>query len=357
MILKNATIGNKQTDVAFENGKMIDVSEAKEGDIIDLKGKRVVPGLVDIHSHGGDGWDTMDANFEEMCRFYGEHGTTTWFPTTHTSDFESLKKVTEAKTDFPGANILGFHFEGPYICEKYKGGQNANFIRKPSLEEFKQFKNVKMITLAPELEGATEFIQNISDECVVSIGHTSSDYQTAFDAMKAGAKCLTHTFNAMPGLHHREPGPIGAAIDQDIYVQLICDGFHISRPVIWGMYRIFGPKRMVIISDSVRCAYLPDGDYDVGGSTVHLRDKQIRLDNGTISGSYATLWDCVKKAVEFGIPFDDAIEMSTRTPADLMGIKKGRLDVGWDADLLVIDDDMEINMVIINGEIFWRRES
>lgn len=357
MILKNAEIDGQQKDIAFEDGKIIDVAKAKENTSIDLKGKKVIPGLVDIHSHGCFGYDTMDANFEPMCRFYGEHGTTSWFPTTMTMSYESLKKVTESRTDFPGTNILGFHFEGPYISEKYKGGQNARYIQTPYLEDFRQFKNVKMITMAPEVAGAMDFIRNVSKDCVVSLGHTSCDYQTAVEAIGAGAMCLTHTFNAMPPLYHREPGPIGAAIDKDIYVQFICDGLHISRPVIIGAYRIFGPEKMILISDSVRCAYLPDGDYDVGGSTVHLRNKQIRLDNGTISGSCATLWDCVKKAVEFGIPFKDAVGMATRTPAELMGVKKGRLEPGWDADLLIIDDDMEINTVIIGGEVFWQRAS
>lgn len=357
MIFRNAIISGRQQDIAFEKGKIIDIAETTDNSSVDLKGKRIIPGLVDIHSHGCYGYDTMDADFKPMCRFYGEHGTTSWFPTTMTMSYESLKKVTEAKTGFPGTNILGFHFEGPYICEKYKGGQNAKYIQKPSLESFSQFKNVKMITMAPEVDGAIEFIRNVSEDCVVSLGHTSCDYQMAVEAIYAGAKCLTHTFNAMPPLLHREPGPIGAAIDKNIYVQFICDGLHISRPVIIAAYRIFGPQKMVLISDSVRCAYLPDGDYDVGGSTVHLRNRQIRLDNGTISGSCATLWDCVKKAVEFGIPFDDAVRMATRTPAELMGVKKGKLEPGWDADLLIIDEDMEINTVIINGEVFWERES
>ncbi len=355
MILENAIIGGQRKAIAFEAGKMIDVAEAKENTRIDLKGKRVIPGLVDIHSHGCAGYDTMDADFEPMCRFYAEHGTTSWFPTTMTMSYESLKRVTEAQTDFPGANILGLHFEGPYICEKYKGGQKAKYIQLPSLDKFRQFKNVKMITMAPEVEGGMEFIRRVSGDCVVSLGHTSCDYETAMRAIDAGARCLTHTFNAMPPLLHREPGPIGAAIDKDIYVQFICDGFHIARPVIIGAYRIFGPEKMVLISDSVRCAYLPDGDYDVGGTTVHLRNRQIRLDDGTISGSCATLWDCVKKAVAFGIPFEDAVRMATRTPAELMGVKKGRLEPGWDADLLIIDDDMEIHTVIINGNVFWQR--
>lgn len=355
MILRNANINGRIEDIAFEGKKIIRLEETTEDQSIDLQGKRVIPGLVDIHTHGCCGYNVMDADFGPMCRFYGEHGTTSWFPTTETKSFESLKRVTEAKTDFEGAQILGFHFEGPYLCEEYKGGMDPKYLRNPSTEEFSHYKNVKMITIAPELPDAKEFIQKYSTECVVSIGHTSCDYQTALEAINDGAKCLTHTFNAMSPLNHREPGPIGAAIDKNIYVQFICDGFHISKPIIMGAYYIFGPERMVLISDSVPCAYLPDGIYEEDGIKKYVIDGKVRLKDGTIAGSSATLWDCVKKAVEFGIPFTDAVIMATRTPAELMGVKKGRLEPGWDADMLIIDDDMEISTVIIGGKLFWQR--
>ena len=351
MILSNAIVKGKKVSIVL-NGKTIEriTEENLVGDI-DCGGRRVVPGMVDVHAHGCIGMDTMDADFEPMCKYLASKGTTSWLPTTMTMDYESLKKVTEAKTDFDGTHILGFHFEGPYISPKYKGAQNEKFIKDPDLEGFKKFKGVKMVTLAPELEGSMEFIENCG--CVPVIGHTDCDYETALRAIDHGALCLTHTYNAMPPFHHRKPGPIGAAFERHIYAQLICDGFHIAKPVVLATYRMFGSDRMVIISDSIRPAGLADGVYESGGLEVHMVDGAARLADGTIAGSAATLWQCVCKAVEFGIDFDEAVKMATETPATLIGAdNKGRIAEGADADLLIINDDMSIANVIIDGKVF-----
>ena len=351
MIISNANVKGKLVSIVIENGTITEITDKVLAGDIDAKGRRVVPGMVEIHAHGCMGLDTMDANFEPMCEYLGGKGTTSWLPTTMTMDYESLKKVDEAKIDFPGTNILGFHFEGPYISHKQKGAQNEAYIKDPDLEGFKQFKNVKMITMAPELPGSMEFIEKCG--CVVAIGHTSCDYATAIDAIEHGANCLTHTYNAMPGLHHRNPGPIGAAFEKQIYAQLICDGFHISKPMVLATYKLFGSDRMVIISDAIRPAGLADGIYESGGLEVHMKDGAARLADGTIAGSTATLWQCVCKAVEFGIDFDEAVKMATETPSKLIGAdKKGRVEVGCDADLLIIGDNMDIDNVIIGGEVF-----
>lgn len=352
MIINNANIGGEIKSIVIENGKIKEITDALAENGIDAKGNRVIPGLIDVHTHGCIGYDTMDADFEPMCRYYAEHGTTSWLPTTMTMDYDSLMRVCNARTDFSGANILGFHFEGPYINVKYKGAQNEKYIKKPNAEEFKTFKRVKMMTVAPEEEGSMDFIKEISGECVISLGHTGCDYETAIKAIENGADSLTHTFNAMPPLHHRNPGPIGAGIEKHIYAQLICDGFHISKAVVLAAYKMFGADRLTLISDSIRPAGLPDGEYESGGLAVKVENKSIRLLDGTIAGSYATLWDCVKKAVEFGIPFEDAVKMASETPAECLGIKKGKIAEGYDADLLIISDDMEIEQVIIGGEIF-----
>lgn len=352
MIINNAFIDGRARNIVINDGRIQLITEDNVPVGIDASGKKVIPGLIDVHTHGCVGLDTMDASFEPMCRFYAEHGTTSWLPTTMTMDYESLERVTAAKTDFKGAVILGFHFEGPYISKKYKGAQNEKFIKNPSVTDFSRFKNVKMITLAPELEGSEEFIEAVSENCVVSIGHTDCDYETACTAIDKGANCLTHTYNAMPPLNHRKPGPIGAAFEKHIYAQLICDGFHISKPVVLTTYRMFGADRMTLISDSIRCAGLKDGIYESGGLDVVLKDGAARLRDGTIAGSCATLFDCVKKAAEFGIPFDDAVRMASQTPAEMLGIKKGRIAEGYDADLLILDENNEIETVIIGGEIF-----
>ncbi len=350
LIINNADLGGKKVTIVAESGKITDICENPIAGGIDAGGKRVVPGVIDVHSHGCIGLDTMDADFEPMCKFLASKGTTSWLPTTMTMDAESLRRVTTAKTDFKGTQILGFHLEGPYISKEYKGAQNEAYIKNPDIDEFNTIPNVKMITLAPELEGAMEFIKQA--DCVSVIGHTACDYETAIKAIECGANCLTHTFNAMPGIHHRKPGPIGAAVEKHIYAQLICDGLHIAKPVVIAAYKMFGADRLTLISDSIRSAGLPDGVYESGGLDVYLKNGEARLKDGTLAGSSATLWQCVKKAVEFGIPFEDAVRMATRTPAELLGINKGRVEVGFDADLLLIDENMDINTVIIAGEIF-----
>ncbi len=353
MIIKNADLFGKKVNIKIENGKFVGFPEAVTDFDIDAEGKRVIPGLIETHSHGCIGLDTMDADFEPMCKFYAEHGTTSWLPTTMTASKEDLLKVVKAKRDFKGAQILGFHFEGPYINHKYKGAQNPAYIRNPDIEEFKEcskYADIKMISLAPENEGSIEFIKAVTPDCIVALGHTDCTYEEAVAAMEAGANCLCHTYNAMPGLHHRKPGPIGAALEKGAYPQLICDGLHVAKPIVLLTYKAFGKERICLISDSIRPAGLPDGVYDSGGLTVYLKNGVAALEDGTIAGSSSTLLDCVKKAVEFGIPFEDAVYMATETPAQLLGINKGRIAEGYDADLLILNDDMSIDTVVIAGE-------
>lgn len=358
MVIKHARIGDTEKTIVIEQGKITAVTDEVLAADIDADGKRVIPGLIDVHTHGMMGMDTMDANFEPLCRFYASRGTTAFLPTTMTMGYDRLQKVTDAKTDFPGAQVLGFHFEGPFIAEKHKGAQNPTYIQNPSLEAMKRFQNVKMITLAPERAGAEQFIREISRDMIVSIGHSECDYDTALQAIDWGVNCLTHTYNAMPPLHHRAPGPIGAGYMKKIYAQVICDGFHVLPPVMLATYQMFGPERMVIISDSVGSAGLPDGTYyDVSGLEVVVRKGDVvRLADGTVAGSSSTLWECVRTATRCGIPFDDAVRMASRTPAEMLGVNKGVIAPGYDADLLLIDDDLEIDTVIIAGQI-WEDSS
>lgn len=350
MIISNVLVNGCVKSITVENGVITDIADGIDVSGKDMNGLNVFAGLIDVHTHGCVGYDTMDADFEKMCAFYAEHGTTSFLPTTMTMDYESLKRVTDAKTEFSGANILGIHLEGPYISKKYKGAQNEAYIRNPDIEEFCKFDNVAMITVAPELEGSENFIKEASKKCVVSIGHTDCDYETAIRAIECGANCLTHTFNAMPPLLHRDSGPIGAGFEKHIYAQIICDGLHISKPAILAAYRLFGPDRLTLISDSIRPAGLKDGIYESGGLEVHLKNGEIRLADGTLAGSGATLFDCVKKAIKFGIPREDAFRMASQTPAEMLGVNKGRVEVGYDADLIFIDDNLNLTNVMINGQ-------
>lgn len=348
-IYKNALPQDK--DIVCEDGKITYIGKTAEKGV-DLGGLSVFPGLVDIHAHGCAGYDTMDAgNLAPMSRFLASRGTTSWLATTMTAPAEDIRRV--VNIDIPkipnAAEILGFHLEGPYISPDYNGAQLKKYIKKPDTEEFNTFQNIKLVTIAPETDENFEFIKKCTAR--VAIGHTAADYETALKAVEAGASCLTHTFNAMPPLHHRAPGPIGAAIDKNIYVQVICDGFHIHKSVIYALFKIFGKERMILISDSMRAAGMPDGEYEFGGQSISVRNKAAYTSDGTIAGSTSTLFDCVKKAIEFGIPAEDAFAMASETPCRYLGIgNKGRLKKGCDADFIAVDENYDLKCVVINGE-------
>lgn len=349
-IYKNVKLNGKIVDVTTEEGKITYIGKTDE-DGIDLGFCRILPGLIDVHTHGCGGYDTMDGKLEEMACIYAENGVTSWLPTTMTADSETLKCISQIDiSEIKGANILGFHFEGPYISEKYKGAQNPEYIKNPDINEFSQFSNVKMVTVAPEVGGGIDFIKKC--DCIVSIGHTDADYETTIKAIEAGANCLTHTFNAMPPIHHREPGVIGAAAMKNIYAQVICDGLHIHKGAINILYKLFGSDRMILISDSMRATGLPEGEYDLGGLNVFVKGNEARLSDGTLAGSVSTLFNCVKCAIEFGIPENDAVKMATETPAELLGVNKGKVEVGFDADFITVDDEFNLKNVIIGGELF-----
>lgn len=353
-IYKNAKVGEKLLDIKTENGKIAAFGSFSE-DGVDLQGLRVAPGLIDIHVHGCRNYNTMDGNhLTEMSAFWAEHGTTAWLPTTMTQSHEALcRVVNQPIPETGGAQVLGFHLEGPYVSMKYKGAQNPKYVRNPDLAEFRKYQNIKLITLAPELEGSIPFIK----ECGVrvALGHTDADYACAIQAMEAGASCLTHTFNAMTPLRHREPGVIGAAIEKEIYVQVICDGVHVHPSVIKMLYKTFGMERMILISDALSATGVEDGKYISGGLEVIVKDGVARLTDGTIAGSTATLLDCVKKAVSFGIPLEDALQMASQTPAEYLDVPKGKLEVGYDADFIALDENLDVKMTVVGGKPVYQK--
>ncbi len=352
-ILKNVKIDGKITDLVAEDGKIKAIGKTdKPGE--DCGGYDLYPGLFDIHAHGAVGFDTMeimDGGLLEMAKFEFENGTTSWLPTTMTMDIDTIRAV--VNRDLPRADgcakIEGFHMEGPYIADKYKGAQNGDFIKSPTMAEFSTLKNIKKITLAPELDGAIDFIRECTatTDTVISLGHTATDYETAIAAIDNGATSLTHTFNAMSPLHHRDPGPIGAAVEKGIYAEVICDGLHVSRAAILTLYRALGPDRMILISDSLRATGLGDGEFSFGGQKIFVRDGVARIEAGNLAGSTTPLLGCVRKAVEFGIPKADALRMASATPARSLGMKKGELRVGYDAEFILVDNDLNLIRSII----------
>lgn len=350
-ILKNVNLYGEITDIAVENGKFVKIGKC-DGEGVDLGGAKIYPGLIDVHSHGCLGFDAMEGNLEQMADWELANGTTTWYPTTMTMSREDVARATAADISFGhGANVLGFHMEGPFINEKYKGAQNADYIVPATEEFFGSCKNIARVTLAPEIEGNLEFIRRCP--VPVSLGHTDADYDTCIKAFAAGATSLTHTFNAMPGIHHRNPGPIGAASDTEgVFCELICDGKHSHPSAVRMLVKIMGADRIVLVSDSVRAAGLDDGTYAFGGQTMIVKDKTARMENGALAGSTTPLFECVRCAISFGIDERDAVRMASENPARLMGLPaKGKIEVGYDADFILVDDGFNLIKAVARGEI------
>ena len=348
--LKNVRLNGKITDIGVEDGKIafIGVTDC-EG--LDLGGNTVYPGLIDIHCHGCMGMDTMDdVPLDEMARFQLRNGTTTWYPTTMTMPVEDIIRATSRNTEIEdGASIPGFHLEGPFINEKYKGAQNPDYIIEPSKALTEKCKRAAMITVAPEIDGSLVFAEN--SELIVSVGHTDADYDTAKRAFERGARCLTHTFNAMNGIHHRAPGPILAAAEAEgVYAQVISDGLHVHPAAVRMLIKLFGDERIILISDSMAATGFDDGEYSFGGMPIIVKDGVARTLSGSLAGSTTTLFGCVRKLISFGISEERAVKMATENPARLMGLNKGSIEIGYDADFIVVDDDFNLIRAIARGE-------
>lgn len=344
-ILKNVTVGKTLTDITVENGIITHVGKTdRNGE--DLGGARVVAGLLDIHTHGCVGEDMMSGDLAAIARYERAHGITAFLPTTMAAPIEEICRATaECPVVEDGAAILGYHMEGPYLAEKYKGAQPASVLKAPDLAEFAAIPNIRVVTVAAELDGAVEFIEKCG--CPVFLGHTAAGYDVADAAFRAGAVGLTHTFNAMSPLHHRDPGPIGAAIDHNAYVQVIGDGVHLHPAVVRMLYRLFGAERMVLISDSMAATGMADGEYMLGSQHTVVKDGAARLkENGALAGSTANLWDVVQRVIGMGIPPEDAFRMASETPAKLLGEKRGVIAEGYAADLVVVDEEYNVVRVL-----------
>ncbi len=354
-VFKNIKIDGQITDITAEDGIIVNIGKTMQKGF-ECAGLNAYPGLIDIHLHGCGGWDVMDTDkLCEMSLLLASKGVTAWYPTTMTASNEKLIEVTKQKTDFSqGAQICGFHLEGPYISKEYTGAQADQYVRDLSLEEFSMYNNVKIVTIAPELRGSEQFIKKCG--AVVSLGHTGCSYDEAVKAFEAGACCVTHIFNAMPPFHHRRPSLIGAAMDSGVYAQVICDGEHLHKSTVNMLYRTFGADRIILISDSMRAAGMKDGIYELGGRQIYVKNKKAVDKNGTIAGSAVFLGDCVKKAIEFGINKKDALKMATENPAKMMGLNKGKLAEGYDCDLILSDDLGELIYTVSRGRIIYKSE-
>lgn len=353
---------------AFSDGGLeysdtiVNVGAAVDGGL-DAEGCYAIPGLVDIHTHAAVGADASDGDPEgmvKMSRYYAARGVTSWCPTTMTLKEPELTRAMRVIRDFvrpaDGAKVAGVNLEGPFVSYAKRGAQNADNIHAPDAALFHRLDDasggiVRLVTVAPEEPGALEFIREASRTCTVSLGHTTADYDTAMAAYDAGASHATHLYNAMPPLAHRAPGVIAAASDAGATVELISDGLHIHPAVVRLTQRLFGEK-LVLISDSLRCAGMPDGDYTLGGQPITMKDGRATLKGSdTIAGSSIHLLDAVQRAVSFGVPLEAAVTAATLAPARVIGKERelGSLAPGLCADFVLLNQDLEIRAVFIGG--------
>lgn len=372
MIIKNGYVFSEdgtfeKRDLYINGSEIVSSKEEVEDDkIVDAQGCKIIPGLIDVHSHGASGCDFGDADAEhlkQILAYEKAHGITSYCPTSMTVSKNELIKIFSTIKDIkPSKNlakIAGIHMEGPFVASAKKGAQNEKHIVKANVEFFEECNRaangkIKVITLAPEEDGAMDFIRKMHDEVHISLGHTCADYEISKEAFAAGADHVTHVFNAMNPLAHRNPGLIGAAVTEDhCMIEIISDGMHIHPAVVKLMFQAVGSKRMVLISDSLSATGLSDGTYELGGQAVYVKDGKATLEDGTIAGSTTNLFDCMCRAMSFGISESDAIFAATRNAARSIGIYEqvGSLVPGKAADLLIVDNDYTLKSVCINGEI------
>ena len=344
---------------------------------LDATGCTILPGFVDVHIHGGQGHDAMDATHEalaEMARFLAGCGTTAFMPTTMTAPHHEIcaavanvashTTARNAQTPMEGARILGVHVEGPYISSKFPGAQPASAIRPPNLAEFRELLAagpVRMITLAPEVHGAHELIHEaLAHDVTVVVGHTNATYDECEAAIALGATQSTHTYNAMSGLHHRRPGTLGAVLSNDcVYAQLIADNIHVHPAAINILARNKGIDRTVLITDAMRATGLPEGEYDLGGQAVTVQDGACRLADGTLAGSILTMDRAlVNFMAATGLSLSDAWPATSRTPAQSIGLAHeiGNIAVNFRADLVLLDDKQTVVATIIDGQVAYLRD-
>lgn len=382
MIIKNGSVFTpddtfKGKTILLNENKIKQVADSDisvSEEVYDASGCYVIPGLTDIHFHGCVGYDFCDGTAEAikaMAAYELANGVTTICPATMTLSEERLEGICSTaatymqaqKTDAADelATLCGINMEGPFINLGKKGAQNPAYIHKPDTELFRRLQKkakglVKLLAIAPEEEGAMEMIQDLKDDVVLSLAHTSSNYNTAITAFSAGASHVTHLYNAMMPFAHRDTGVVGAAADTaNCDVELICDGIHITPSMVRSTFKLFGKDHIILISDSMMATGMEDGKYALGGQDVFVKGNLATLKDGTIAGSVTNLLDCMRTAVSMGIPLESAVKAATYNPARSINIldNYGTIEEGKIANLVILNKDLSIKNVIHNGKIVY----
>jgi N-acetylglucosamine-6-phosphate deacetylase len=359
----------------IEHGRIASISSAPaelDAPTLNARGFTVIPGLIDIHTHGGDGADTMDATPEAIttiARFLARHGVTSYLPTTITASAESTRKAIANLRNLPqpkdGAQHLGIHLEGPYLCHEQRGAQPEAHLRNPDPAEYADWfedELVRLITLAPELDGAEELIRRATAAGVeIALGHTAADEATTRAAINLGAKQATHVFSGMPAFHHRLLNVLTVALTDDrLYAQAIVDGIHIHPDVVRMITRLKSTRRLILISDSIRAAGLGDGEYDLGGETIRVQNGVTRRAyDGGLAGSTLTMDAALRNVMKFtNLALAEALPMATSVPAEAMGWsgRKGVIRIGADADLVFLDEKFNVCLTMVAGRVVYQTQ-
>lgn len=355
----------QDTDLLVQDGRVAGFS-GKADEVVDLGGKLLVPGFLDLHTHGGDGVDVNAATAQDLAKigkFFAKNGTTGWLCSILTdTPGQTLWCIDQAKAamaaPITGAQLMGIHLEGPFLCSAYKGAMPEHLLRKGDPALFRQYQQaaegaVRYITVSPEVEGVVDMIREISGSTTVAIGHSGADYETSCAAIDAGAQACTHTFNAMGLFHQHRPGIMGAVLERPVCCEAICDGRHLHPGSVRMLLACKGWDRVVAVTDSIQAAGLPDGHYKLGVNDVVVEDGDAKLaSNGVRAGSTLTTGQALKNLVKFtGESVEKVLPLLTANPARLIGMdhRKGSIAPGKDADLVVLDQDLNVTATYVAG--------
>lgn len=367
--------GKIKGNLIIEDGKIASLGNDSAQGLMELpENYTVIPGFIDEHIHGAMGSDAMDGTFKDLstiAKALASEGTTGFLATTMTQSPENichaLNAVKEYREQNPeeGAEILGVHLEGPFIAKEHVGAQPIEYVQKPLVETFKVYEeasgnNIKIVTLAPEVEGAEDLIKYlVSKHIVASVGHTGATYEDVKRAIAAGASNATHTYNAMKGVHHREVGTVGATfLFDELNAEIICDGIHVSAPAIKLLYKNKPHNKFTLITDAMRAKHMPDGMYELGGQPVIVKNNEARLENGTLAGSVLKMNLAVKNVMKFlNLPLEEVVKYASINPARNLHIDNevGSIKVGKRANLVVVDENLNVIMTIRDGKVIYQK--